>query len=768
MLKWTAAVGLGASAGVAATVWVLYEQAVVDVHAALDGPVWQESGHVLSGPMEVWPGLALTPGELAEDLVLAGYAQVASASRPGDVQVAAQDVLVNVPAAKGPGWSIPASEVHVSFSGGRVAAVSPRRRAVFAPAELAELRGADNESRQPIALDALPAHVSQAVLAMEDARFYDHEGLDPLGILRAVVVNAVRDGPMQGGSTLTQQLIKNLMLSQERTWERKGQEALLAVALERTRTKDEILELYLNEIYLGQAAGASICGVEQAARAYFGTSAARLTVAEAATLAGIVSAPNRYSPLRHPEAARERRDLALTRMAQVGWLDADEAERLQGTPLEVRAAGSARRAPWAVDAALETVEDALSEQGSRRGVVLHTHIQPALQRLAERAVAEGGAELDAEHPEARGAQIALAVVRLRDGAVVAMVGGRDYATSQFNRAVYGARQAGSTIKPFTFLAAFEDEVGFSPATLLPDEAIERRVDGKTWAPRNYDGRYLGEVTARRALATSRNIPAVLLAERVGMGRMHRLWTDLGLSGATRNPAASLGSFEATPVELAGAYTALGAGGRWARPSIVRAAQAPDGGLLWNEDPILVKRAGAVPAFLTNQLLQAVMTEGTGKKAGRWGAGGALGGKSGTTDRARDAWFVGVTPELAVAVWVGFDKNRPLGLTGSQAALPTFARFVASTGTTGGAFPQPAGVEQAQLCAESHAPADAACDETYAEWFQSGTVPAGGCPLHGGVLDQTGDALTRAWDRVKEQVGGEPEPRERRRWFSRRR
>lgn len=744
-LKVTSAVAAGGLAGVGVTAWVLYEQAKVDVEELLSQDVWASSGQVLSGPMEVWPGLALTPSELAEDLVAAGYARVDRAEAPGDVQVANQDVVVKVKAAKGPGWSLTPADVHVSFSGGRVAAVSPARRAVFAPAQLAEVRGADNESRRPVPLDQVPEHLVQAVLAMEDARFYGHEGLDPIGILRAVVVNTLRDRPMQGGSTLTQQLVKNLFLTQERTLERKGKEALLAIALENTRSKDDILELYLNEIYLGQAGGASVCGVEQAARLFFGKTVQRLTLGEAATLAGIVSAPNRYSPLRHLEAATTRRDLVLDRMVEVGFVEPHEADAAKARPLTVNADAAGRRAPWAVDAALETIESALGERGAALGVTVHTTLQPSLQRLAERAVAEGGAALDAEHPDARGAQIALAAVRIRDGAIVALVGGRDYGSSQFNRAVYGHRQVGSTVKPLTYLAAFEADPTLSGASLLVDEPLTRTVDGKRWEPKNYDGRYVGEITVRRALATSRNIPAVLLAEEVGMRRLHQLWTQVGLSRATTNPAASLGSFEATPVEIAGAYTVFAGGGRWARPSLVRAAVDADGSHLWHEEPVVVRRAGAQSAFLATELLQAVVSEGTGRKAGSWGATGALGGKTGTTDHERDAWFVGVTPELAVAVWVGFDKGKAVGLTGSEAALPTWARFVAATGTTGGAFPQPDGLVEVAVCTESHAPADDACPESRPEWFREGTAPRAGCPVHGGVLDNTGDLLTRAWD-----------------------
>ncbi|MEC8422488.1 MAG: transglycosylase domain-containing protein, partial [Myxococcota bacterium] len=493
-IKWSFVVGSGAAAGAALVGWAVYEQAKLDVDDRLRGAVWNATGRVLSAPIEVWPGLKLSPEELAADLQAAGYARVERPSQPGDFAVTGSDVVVNVPRAEGPGWTVRAQEVHVAFADGNVAAVSPRRRGRFAPAELAGLRGADNEARRPVTVEELPEHLIDAVLAMEDSRFWTHEGVDPLGLARAIVVNTVTDRPMQGGSTLTQQLVKNLFLSQERTLERKAREAVLALAIERTRSKQQILELYLNEIYLGQAGGASVCGVDQAARAYFGKPADRLDLGEAATLAGIISAPNRYSPLRHPDAAKVRRNLALDRMVAVGAVGPEDARAAREAVLDVHPGAGGKQAPWVVDAAVEQVEGALGE-GSlvARGVTVYTTVQPALQRLAQDVVSRSVADLEAAHAGARGAQMALAAVRVRDGAVVALVGGRDYGRSQFNRALYGKRQLGSTIKPLTALFAFDREPGLSPATVLPDEPLERIHDGKQWAPENYDGRFLGEI-----------------------------------------------------------------------------------------------------------------------------------------------------------------------------------------------------------------------------------------------------------------------------------
>lgn len=748
LLKWTLVVGTGATAGGAFVGWAVYEQAKVDVDDRLSGAVWGPSGRVLSAPLEVWPGLVLTPDELAADLQAAGYAHVELPSRPGDFAVSGADVVVNVPAGAGPGWKVTGQEVHVAFAKGRVAAVSPSRRGRFAPAELAGLRGADNEARRPVKLAALPEHVVDAVLSMEDARFWTHEGVDPLGLARAVLINTVTNRPLQGGSTLTQQLVKNLFLSQERTLERKAREAVLALAIERTRSKEDILELYLNEIYLGQAGGASVCGVDEAARAYFGKPAERLDLGEAATLAGIISAPNRYSPLRHPEEARVRRDVALTRMVATGAVSAEAAVAAKAAPLDVHPGAAGKQAPWVVDAAVEQVEQALGE-GSlvARGVTVHTTVQPALQRLAQAVVVRSIGELEGAHPSARGAQMALAAVRVRDGAVVALVGGRDYGQSQFNRALYGKRQLGSTVKPLTALLAFEADAGLSPATVLPDEAIERTHDGKRWAPRNYDGRFVGEIDLRRAIATSRNIPAVHLAERVGMDELRDGWQGLGLSGATARPSSALGAFEATPLEVAGAYTALPGRGRVARPSLVRAATDEGGSLLWNEEPITLRRTSARAAWLATQLAQAVVEDGTGRRATKYGVSGAVGGKTGTTDRERDAWFAGFTGELAVVVWVGHDKGKDLGLTGGEAALPAWARFVAGSGTAGRTFPRPDGLVQAEVCVATGLPPTESCEATTQAWFSEGHIPEPE-PEPG---PEPAAAITKAWEDLKVRI-----------------
>ena len=768
---------IGGALGGSAVLVSLYHQAEADVEARLAGPVWSTNGAVHSGPLELWRGLKLTPEELARDLSAAGYARVKTPSRPGDFAVGGSDVYVHVPARKIPGYAIPAAEVHVAFSKGRIRAVSPSKRVRLAPVELANMRGSDNEARHPVSVDDLPEHVVQAVLSMEDSRFFEHEGLDPIGIARAMVSNIVSDGPMQGGSTLTQQLVKNLFLTSERTYARKGREALLALALERTRDKDEILELYLNEVYFGQAAGASVCGIDQAARVFFGKPASRLALGEAAVLGGIVSAPNRYSPLKHPDRATERRNLTIQRMLDTGTISATDAEAARSSTLEVHPAVGHRRAPWTVDAAVEEVEAKLGEGAiAARGLDVHTTLHPVLQRLAEQAVAEGGAELDKAHPGARGAQIALVAVRVRDGAVVAMVGGRSYGRSQFNRTTHGRRQLGSTVKPLTYLAALDGDATLSPVTLVDDAPLSRTVSGKTWTPKNYDGTFKGPVTYRDALAASRNIPAVLVAEEVGMSRLQRFWKGLGLEAASSLPSASLGAFGATPLEVATAYTVFPGMGKAAPAHVVRGVIDEEGKDRWPSPAPRTSHASERAAFLATRMLERVVTSGTGRRALKYGLGEGVGGKTGTTDGARDAWFAGFTDELAVAVWVGFDKGKNLGLTGSKAALPTWSRFVSWSGTAGPEFQPPSGVVAMEFCPDDHLPAGkpAGCDGAYTEYVSEAGAPS--VPKRradGTVVDDEEGLLGRAWDRLTSDEPDTPapdpkpaDPSGRKRWWRR--
>lgn len=727
----------GVALGFGAASYVLYQRATTEVEAWVHNPLAANPGVVWSAPLVLADGTPLDPADLARDLSMAGYERSSGASSPGQFDDAVSPFLVHTPGGE---------RVSVRFDGDRIADATPDDITV-GRVPLAVL-GDLEAHRTPVDLDELSPWVERAVTAMEDARFRSHPGVDPFGITRAVLSAFTSDGPLQGGSTLTQQLAKNLFLTQERTATRKAKEAFLALALEAHYSKDELLAIYLGEVYLGQVGGVPVHGVEQGARAFFGVGADSLDASQAATLAGIISSPNTYSPYRHPERARERRDLALRRMVDEGHLPADDARAMQEAELDIGGTVPAanRRSPWAVDLAIDQLDEAL-DGGIAAGYQVHTTIDPALQRAAERAVREGLAEVSADHPEAADAQAALVAVRPSDGAIVAMVGSRDYAESPFNRASQAWRQLGSTVKPLVFATAFQADTDLTPTSLLLDEPITRRVDGTTWTPANYDHRFVGDITVRRALETSRNIPAVKVSEILGPSRLQESLREVGLSKATHLPSAALGAFPATAVEVAGAYTVFPRGGSVAEPQLITAVNDRDGSQLLTYPPQSHTALDPAAAALTTHLLEGVVDNGTGVRVRRMGVTGPVGGKTGTTDNYRDAWFVGFTPDLVVAVWVGTDQGEGTGLSGSRAAIPLWGRFVAASNQTGGAFPTEESLVSERVCSETYRIARDECPHSYVELFREDHVPNGRCDRNGGPLVQAGGALRRLFQGV---------------------
>jgi len=745
MKRWliweTLTVGSGVAVGLAIAGSALWSRAKQDVEAYLANPPRTVPGVIWSGPMEVRKGQRGSVAAIAGDLLAAGYDRVDNVSPstegPGVFSVDAGRIEIWTQALEGPGFSVPRGRTAIRIEDGEVVSTSDPSGVLLRPTVLGTVGDLEGR-RSEVDLDDLSPWMEPALLSMEDTRFREHSGVDPIGIARALVSNLVRGRKMQGGSTLTQQLAKNLFLSPDRTLRRKVREAFFAAALEHELSKDELLELYLGEVYLGQMGGLPLYGVEQASRAWFGVSAERLDLDQAATIVGVISAPNTYSPVRHPERSIEQRNKVIARMVKTGAVDSDRASTAKERPLLLAGIepSRVRRAPYAVDVAVDRAEESLGQGAlASGGYQVYTHIQPVLQRAAEEAVAQGMAELDAEYPKAAGAQVALVAVRVRDGAVVAMVGGRSYAQSPFNRTTSAWRQAGSTVKPLTMLAAFDDG-SLSPSDRLKDEPISRKIDGKVWTPRNYDGTFRGKVTVREAMESSRNIPAILMAEEVGASRLQRFYRSAGLTRSTNLPSAALGSFATSPLELAGAYTAFPGAGKGHEPQLVAAISAADGEEILRFAPKPFDIAHEQAAAQATSVLQGVINAGTGARATRYGVEQPAGGKTGTTDDYRDAWFVGFTPELAIAVWVGRDKGT-LGLAGSRGALPTWSRFVAGAGDPRGGFASAKGLVTAKVCAESGMPARDVCEESYQESFVKGTVPKEKCDVHGAPNVQVG-------------------------------
>jgi penicillin-binding protein 1B len=725
---WLATTAAGMATGLAIALARGFSHARADVAVYLADPPHTLATVVWSAPMEVRVGLPLHLDALAADLLATGLDRVAPGGslEPGQFAADADSLELWTEDVETIDGTLTGLRARITVLDGKVARIEPTGGLphpgfplVLPPTVLGTV-GDPDIHRDPVRLAQLSPWLSAALISMEDERFRSHFGVDVVGIGRALVGNAARE-ELQGGSTLTQQLAKNLFLTPERTVRRKVHEILYAAALEGALDKDQILELYLSDIYLGQMGALPLRGVESAARGWFGRSAAALDVVQAATVVGVIPAPNAWSPVRNPTGALERRNLVLRKMGEDGLLTADELADALARPLGIDGLepSKIRRAPYAVDVALSEAEQILGPPPFDGGLSLHTGIQPLLQRAAEDAVATGLAELTAEHPEIVNPQAALVAVRLTDGEVVAMVGGRSYAESPFNRASEAHRQVGSTVKPFTLLAAVEHRVA-GPNTVLEDAPISRTFGDERWTPQNYDGQFLGPITVRKVIEKSRNIPSILLAERVGATRLQETLRAVGFAEATRRPSTALGAFAATPLEMAGAWTVFDHGVAQ-RPRVLLAVADGHGDLLGGIPPEATRVASPAAAAVAAKVLEGVLRGGTGSKSSQYGVGPPAAGKSGTTDEFRDAWFVGLTKEYAVAVWVGQDEGL-LGVAGSAATLPTWARFVAATAGSKAPRERPDGVVQAEICTDTGLRAVETCQHRTWDWVLRSMVP----------------------------------------------
>lgn len=707
-----------------------------------------------AAPPVLRPGVHVGALDLAGILSRVGYRETRSPGAPGQYSRSESQWEIHVP---GPG----AGRVTLAVSGGRITQLRQGDavvQSVALPPELLASAGADmGENIRPVRLPDVPQVLRNAVLVTEDARFYEHGGVDPRGIVRALWTNVRKGRVAEGGSTITQQLVKSRLLNPERTLVRKLNEALLSTALEWRYTKDQILEAYLNEIYLGQSGGSAVRGVGAASRAYFGKEVHQLTLPEAALLAGMIRGPNSYSPAANPERARERRDVVLARMRDLDKISEADYRRARKEPVRARTTPSnGLLAPYFVDYVRAELErNADIELADLHGVRVYTTLDPVLQRLAEAAVVKGMDRLETLRPRLRRKtpeerlQVAMIVLDTATGQVRALVGGRDYRSSQFNRAVLARRQPGSAFKPFVYLAAVtprKDASLFTAASLIEDAPITVMVDGKPWTPKNYDDRYEGPVTVRRALEGSLNTATVRLAQAVGLPVVIETARTLGVEVDLRPvPALTLGVFEITPLALARAYLPLANGGLAPTGGVVEAVADEGGRALWSASREARPMIGAPEAYVVTSLLEGVINAGTGTSARAAGVPGAVAGKTGTTNEGRDAWFVGYSPNLLALVWVGFDDGTPAGLSGSEGALPIWSEFMrqALDIYPGGGFPEPAGITHAKVDVTTGRRATAFCPLVTTEVFVAGTEPPP-CEEHGGVAEQ----IERWWDKLR--------------------
>ena len=523
----------------------------------------------------------------------------------------------------------------------QVPARPPNVKIVAATGQLIANRG--DTGGEAVRLEQLPPYLPNAVIAIEDRRFRSHFGVDPIGLARAFYTNFSSGRLAQGGSTLTQQLAKNLFLEPDRTIKRKIQELVLAFWLEAKYSKDEILEMYMNRVYLGSGA----YGVDAAARRYFGKSARLLTVAEAATIAGLLKAPSRYSPARNPDLAEDRAQLVLAAMHEEGYISSDEAKNAIAAPAQVVRRYTTASENYVADYVMDVLPHFVGSIES--DIIVDTTVDPAIQQAAERALRSALEENRQKLGVSQGAVVTLDTA----GAVKALVGGADYSKSQFNRAVYAKRQPGSAFKPFVYLAALEN--GLTPQSIRQDQPIT--IGG--WSPKNYTKEHYGPVTLTRALSLSLNTVAARLAHEVGAGTVANTAKRLGInSELKRNLSLSLGTSEVTPLEIASAYVPFSNGGYGVLPHVIRRIKTVDGKTLYSRSGDgrgrVVERS-AVGNM--NLMMSETLLTGTGRKA-RLDSGRPAGGKTGTSQDFRDAWFIGYTGNLTTAVWFGNDNNSP--------------------------------------------------------------------------------------------------------------
>jgi penicillin-binding protein 1B len=693
-----------------------------------------------SARYRAWPANAGAEPPMGTYRLVETVPNVAAAAAPGPTRDGVALVaLRRYPTVEGPGGG---QRLEVRLQGGAIAALTLGGvrvdRVLLDPPQLAAFFGPQTEERRPVVLADLPEHVYRAVLAAEDARFFTHAGISVLGIVRAVWANLTSDGGLQGGSTLTQQLVKNIFLTHERSLARKAREAVLALLLELRYSKEELLQAYLNEIFWGRSDGVNLIGLGAVSWAYYGKDPSALTLDEAALLAGIIQAPNALSPRNHAEKARARRDWVLSRLVELEWAPAVEVEAARARPIALDPLPLARRRGGSF------AETALAEAKRRYGVAeladtgyaLFATVDPTEQEAAEAILRRGLEELE-QGPERgrRGEsplQAALVSLDPRSGEVLAWVGGRDNRASQFDRVVQARRQVGSAIKPVVLAAALVD--GFQPASLVDDAPLQVSMAGRLWAPQNDDGEFLGWISLRQAMEESRNVPIARLALQSGLPRVAALAHDLGLERQPLPlPSLALGAVEASPLELARVYGTFANGGLRPPPATTLLAvwnrygeRLPDG-----EREVATPVLPPAIAYLVTSVLQGVLDRGTGTAARAEGLRDPLAGKSGTTNERRDAWFAGYAADRVTVVWVGRDDNTPTRLSGGRAAVPIWARFMQEVRPREGypRFVRPEGLVEALIDPASGELATDLCPERVVEVFQAGRVPGSACRLH---------------------------------------
>ena len=749
---WLRPVGLGVLAagfvaGFVSVGWVARLDRIVVQR--FEGQTFRVPSRVFSAPTIIYPGLDWRLMDLPGTFRRLGYRQ-GHGDRPlppGEYIWGRDRVRVHLPPVEHPSRPEPARDVVLRLRGSSIEEIRalPSGREMgallLAPEQVGAFYGLHREQRELVRLDEVPEHLVDAIVAVEDQRFVTHPGIDLRRIGGALLANLRAGAIRQGGSTLTQQLVKNFFLTPDRTLSRKAQEAVMALLVEARYSKREILQAYLNEIYLGQRGATAVHGVGEGAHLYFGKSPRDLSLAESALLAAIIHSPNRTSPFRAAERAATRRNLVLDLMLEQQRISESEHKRARQEPFNLADVtpdpGDTR---YFMDFLRRQLSESYDEEVlTSEGLRIYSTLDPRLQRLAALALVDGLERLEKDFPSLasqdpeRALQGCLVALRPQTGQVVALVGGRNYAVTQFDRCTQARRQTGSAFKPFVYIAALEP-VGGKPAitlaTFLDDSPFQVSTPSGPWAPENFDEEFHGLVTTRDALERSLNVATARLAQQVGIRRVADVARRMGVeSPLPLVPSLALGVADLAPLEVARAYATLASGG--VRPDVqaIEDLVDADGHTLERRQIRFERVLDAGTAFLATSLLEGVANRGTAAAVRATGLRGPVAAKTGTSDREHDLWLVGFTPELVAVVWVGFDEPRSLGVPSSVGALPIWRRFVAEAtgGEVRGRFPRPRTVEVAEVDPETGRLALYGCPDRRAEYFIQGTLPEEVCP-----------------------------------------
>ena len=726
-------------------------QRIVDER--LKQPIFASTAKIFAAPREVRPGQKLSIQLLANELREAGYT-ADGASQVSEMGTFTEGALsINVRPGPQSYHSQDSAVIHITSD--VVQSITDDKGQPLASYELEPLLitglsdDASRTKRRLISYNEIPQNLIQAVMAIEDRRFFEHNGVNFWRLISAGIQDVFSGHKRQGGSTLTMQLSRGFFLSPEKTWKRKVIEIVITFQLEHRFTKQQIFEMYANQINLGQRGSFSIDGFGEASQAYFGKDMRQLDLAECALLAGMIQRPNYFSPFRHPDRTIERRNLVLDGMVETGAITKDQAERAKSEPLHLSAANvDASEAPYFVDLVHEQLMQKLGERDfNREGLRIYTSLDPDLQRAAADAVEVGMKNVDDQvnkmHPHPKPGetilypQVALVALNPHTGQVLALIGGRNYGNSQLNHAV-AKRPTGSIFKPFVYASAFNTAVAgtilpgqerpFSSISMLNDEQTTYDVGGQEYSPRNYKDEYHGQVTAMYALAHSLNNATIGLASEVGFDNVAALGRESGVKSARGTPSVAIGSYDATPIDMAGAYTVFANNGMHLDPWMLASVRTSSGDVVTDFTPTSKQVLDPRVAYLTTNLMEGVMNFGYGYETRRRGFTEPAAGKTGTS---HDAWFAGFTSNLICIVWVGNDDYTDVKLAGALAAAPIWAEFMKRAVklpqySDTHSFSPPDGVEVVKIDKVSNLLSDDTCPDAFDAAFLAGTAPLETC------------------------------------------